>query len=116
MSKTEYVWSHGRLIEVETVDPSPGRRRQAKFAKVDLSKTARAAEAMENPLMLIWPLLFFLAWDAKSPTFTLSNEVLARYGVNRRAKYRALARLARAGLIRVQYDGKRAATVTLLED
>jgi hypothetical protein len=114
MSKT--VWSHGRRIEVETVDPFRGRRTQAKFAKVDLSKTARAAGAMKNPLMLIWPLLLFLAWDAKNPTFTLSNEILARYGVNRRAKYRALGRLARAGFIRVQYTGKQAPTVTLLKD
>jgi hypothetical protein len=44
----------------------------------------------------------------------LSNALLAKYGVHRNSKYRALAELEAAGLIRVDRWGKRAPRITLL--
>ena len=59
-------------------------------------------------------LLFYMAWKTKDRTFPLSNELCARYGVSRWAKYRALARLKNAGMIATQQLGRQAITVTLL--
>jgi hypothetical protein len=58
--------------------------------------------------------LFYVAWKTKDRTFPLSNELCARYGVSRWAKYRALARLKKAGMIATQRLGHQAMTVTLL--
>jgi len=61
---------------------------------------------------LIW--LLHLAWKRKCTTFGLSNTALARYGVSRETKRRALAKLEAAGLIKVERRPGRATIVTLL--
>jgi hypothetical protein len=55
-----------------------------------------------------------MAWKTGSRTFSLSNELLAQYGVTRWMKRRVLARLEKAGKIEIRQCGKRAPIVTLL--
>jgi hypothetical protein len=67
-----------------------------------------------SPGVLIAPLLIQLAWKTKSATFPLPNDLLARYGVDRKAKYWVLRRLEKAGRIRVRNDPGKPTMVTLL--
>jgi hypothetical protein len=58
--------------------------------------------------------LLHLAWRTKSPTFPVPNGQLEQHGVSRYAKYRALARLERAGLITVDRRVRKTLIVTLV--
>jgi hypothetical protein len=86
------------------------------FALVRLDWAADFAKAMREPIAIVMPLLAYLAWKEHSDTFHLSNKVLARYGVSRYTKYRALARLEKAGLIRVLQSPGRAPAIKLLTE
>jgi DNA-binding transcriptional ArsR family regulator len=118
VSKVEYVFRHGKRIEVEVLDPPKSRQLRkvtsAAFAKTYLSEAAARAKALNEPLVFIMPLLDHLAWKTKGATFPLSNELLARYGVSRKVKYRALRRLREAGIVDIQNSPGRAMIVTLL--
>ena len=52
--------------------------------------------------------------EEQKHTVSLSNAALARYGVSRETKRRALAKLEAAGLIKVERRPGRATIVTLL--
>jgi hypothetical protein len=78
------------------------------------SGPADVTEAMNTPGYMVFTLLAYLAWKTKSSTFVLSNDCLKRYGVDRDAKRRALARLEKAGVIRIERHGRHAPKVTLL--
>ena len=116
---TRFVARHGKRIEVETLpfeaQPSKARRREADlFSKMPLqwSNAATRAIGSRQCFVLIW--LLHLAWKRKCTTFGLSNTALARYGVSRETKRRALAKLEAAGLIMVERRLGRATIVTLL--
>jgi hypothetical protein len=79
-----------------------------------LEWTAGTAKAAGTPGAMVWILLPYMAWKAKSTTFPLSNTLLARFGVNRKTKYRILANLEKAGRIKIQHRNKQAPLVTLL--
>lgn len=113
-----YVMSHGRRIEVETLDtcvePTKTRRREAGlFIKVPVPSAIAMTKATRTPKALIGMLLLHLAWRARSKTFPVSNEMLKRYGVTRETKRRALAELEAAGLIKVERRRGRAPVVTV---
>jgi hypothetical protein len=95
--------------------PQPPKQQSEKdvFAMVPLAWAAEIAEEADMSSYMIFTLLAYLAWKAKGPTFTLSNDILKQYGISRWAKYRALARLERAGAISVRCDLGKAAVVTL---
>jgi hypothetical protein len=61
----------------------------------------------------VW--LLHLAWKVKSPTFPVPNGQLEQHGVSRYAKYRALVRLERAGLITVDRRDRKTLNVTMVE-
>jgi hypothetical protein len=98
-----YVIRGGRRIEVETIETGigakPWRRQTNSFAKVPLEWAARAAKATRTPQALVWVILLHMAWQAKGLPFPLPNTALARYGVSREMKRRALTALEFAGLV-----------------
>ena len=63
---------------------------------------------------MVLVLLLYLAWKTRNTTFSLSNELLARYGVPRYTIYRILANLEKAGWIKTRRRKKQALLVTLL--
>ena len=69
---------------------------------------------MSQPKAMVATVLRYQAWKAKGKPFALSNALLARYGVHRNTKYRALTELEAAGLIRLERRGKQALRITLL--
>jgi hypothetical protein len=118
MSRVRTIFSHGRCIEVVSADPAPPARKprgkKNNFALIPLDWAADVTAAMNTPGYMVFTLLAYLAWRTKSPTFVLSNDYLKRYGVDRDAKRRALARLEKAGVIRIERHGHHAPIVTLL--
>jgi hypothetical protein len=116
MSRVRTIFSHGKFMEVISADPAPctARKRKDGFAMVPLDWAADVASASNASSFMIFVLLPYLAWKAKSSTFVLSNDYLKRYGVSRETKRRTLARLEKVGVIRVQRQGFHAPIVTLL--
>jgi hypothetical protein len=118
LDRFRVVRAHGRDIGFEDVDlGAPARKTRGKtggFAQVPLDEAPDFAKATGTPGATVWVLLFYMAWKTRSQTFSLSNETLAQYGVSRWTKRRVLARLERAGLIKIQQRGHHAVTVTML--
>ena len=54
-----------------------------------------------HELPQVWVWLVYRAWQDKSSTIVVPNAALAKYGVSREVKRRALAELETAGLITV---------------
>ena len=119
MSNVYYVVRHGKRIAVVDIETPKSARKSRKamgdgFAIVPLAQAAEVAKAIDTPGYMVFTLLFYLAWKAKSSTFTLSNVYLRQFGVNRWAKYWALGQLEKAGIISVGRDPGKATVVTLL--
>ena len=114
---TDYVIRHGRRIRVGTLDtgaPVKTRRQTDPFVKASLRWAAAAAKATRTPQALVWIWLLRLAFEARSPTFTVPNGRLKGHGVSRFAKTRALANLETAGLINVERRPGKSPRVTLV--
>ena len=84
-----YVMSHGRQIEVETLDtgvepPKARRREPGLFIKVPVPSAIAMTEATRTPKALVGLLLLHMAWRSRSSKFSLSNEMLKRFGVTSR--------------------------------
>jgi hypothetical protein len=90
------------------------RKRSNPFVMVDLATEAAAAHAMGTQKHFVWLLVQYLAWKEKVQTVPLSNLALAKYGIDRRSKKRALAGLERAGLVRVIRHGSQSVRVVVL--
>jgi Bacterial regulatory proteins, gntR family len=112
-----YVIRQGERIAVETIksDAKPNRRMANSFAQVPLGWAAAAAKATKTPRAMVWVLLQHMAWQNDHAAFPVSNAVLAKYGVSREVKRRALASLESSGLIVVERRHGRAPVVTLIE-
>ena len=101
-------------------DPEPSKERQLRrkrsdpFVMVDLAAEAAAARAMGTQKHFVWLLVQYLTWKEKAQTVQLSNVALAKHGIDRRSKQRALADLERAGLIRVIRHGSQSVWVVVL--
>jgi hypothetical protein len=115
------VKAHGRLIEVEELDtgaaPSKRRQREAEaFVMVPLRLLAAASAAIRNRTpLLVLILLLYMKFEAHSPTFPCPNGLMERFGVSRKMKRLALAKLEAAGFITIQQSPRRSPIVTLLE-
>src|SRR5262249_29957289 len=59
--------------------------------------------------------LWFEVGRRKSREVKLTSAILERFGVNRKAKYRALESLEKAGLVRVRREPRRKPVVTILD-
>jgi hypothetical protein len=112
-----YVIRQEKRIAVETIksDATPKRHRANSFAQVPLGWAAAAAKATKTPRAMVWVLLQHMAWQNNGAAFPVSNAALARCGVSREVKRRALVALEAAGLIRVERQHGRAPVVTLID-
>jgi len=84
------------------------------FVKVPLWWIEQATRATRTPQAMVCIWLLYLSWQAKSATFPLPNDRLAKRGAERRMKTRALANLEKAGLITVERRAGKTPIVTLL--
>ena len=111
MSRLEQFKSKVAAVKVEIHQP---KKRNDKFARMELEWTAQAAQAANCPCCVVLAVIQFLIWDKKSLTISLPNAMLQRFGVSRWVKYRVLRDLERAGHIRLGRQGKRSLTITVL--
>ena len=118
MINPRWVTAHGKQIMVETLETPSVKaleaRKHQQFVKVPLQWAADVAKATGTRGAMVWILLLHMAWKTKSTTFSLSNVMLARYGVSREMKRRVLERLEASGLIKIERRRKRNPIVTLL--
>lgn len=103
------------LVPKRTRSKTPAGQPGEKFLKgpVPLNWLGRAAQ-LPGKSLHVGAALWFLKGLCRSNTITLSNGVLAVFGVDRHAKYRALNCLEQAGLIRCERHTGRSARVTIL--
>ena len=106
-------WAKKRLSELEAAAPVKRRNRKGAFVQVPLQWFEAATRATRSPQAFVSVWLLHLAWKAKSSTFPVPNDQLGQRGVDRHTKYRALARLERAGLITVDRRDRKTLIVTL---
>jgi hypothetical protein len=107
-------WAKKRLAELEAAAPVKRGNRKDAFVKVSLKWFEAATRATRSPQAFVAVWLLHLAWKAKSPTFRVPNGQLGQRGVDRHTKYRALARLERAGLITVDRRDRKTVIATLV--
>jgi hypothetical protein len=89
-------------------------RAKAPFVKVPIWWAVQAAEATGTNKALVWIWLRRLSWKAATTTFPVPNSKLKKLGVSRWQKTRALRELEAAGLIAVEWRGRKTPLVTML--
>jgi hypothetical protein len=119
---TEWRWAHGKRIEVVTVEsPDDGRTKATKAPPEErffgcpiwwLRAVLPVVKSKGELVVAMY--LFRLRHVTKNKTVVAPNKWLKEMGIDRRRKYRALARLERAGLVVVERHGKAAPEVTFL--
>ena len=118
MTNPRWVPAHGKEILVETLETPSMKaledRKHQQFVKLPLHWAADAANATGTRGAMVWILLLHMAWKTKSTTFSLTNVMLARYGVSREMKRRVLEKLEASGRIKIERRRKRNPIVTLL--
>jgi hypothetical protein len=106
-------WHARRLRELEAAAPKK-RKKPEEFAKVPLWWAKQMTAATKTKKALVGIVLLHTAWKTRRPTFPLPNGRLAKLGVSRLTKYRALRDLERAGLIVVERARHKTPIVTLV--
>jgi hypothetical protein len=103
------------LVPKRTRPKAPRRQSGEKFLKgpVPLNWLGRAAQ-LPGKSLHVGAAFWFLKGLCRTDTVTLSNGILAAFGVDRHAKYRALNCLEQAGLIRCERHTGRSPRVTIL--
>jgi hypothetical protein len=107
-------WHIRRRRELEAAAPLKRKRKIEPFVKVPLWWIAQATKATNTGKALVCVELLYAAWKAKRLTFPLPNGRLAKLGVTRETKRRALRDLERAGLIVVERPARKTPVVTLI--
>ncbi len=104
---------NGRLPERKRV--TVGARQTARFVRgpIPWGWICRAAQ-LPGAALAVSVALWHLAGMKRSETVSLSNGLMAELGVERHAKYRALAALEGAGLIMVKRQSGRSTVGTIL--
>jgi DNA-binding IscR family transcriptional regulator len=104
-----------KVVSADTTRPvRKPRGKNGGFALAPLEWTADIAKVLNAPDIILVNLMLYLSWKAKGEALLVSKEILRRYGVCRKTKYRVLARLEKAGRIQVHRQNKQAPYVTLL--
>jgi hypothetical protein len=90
------------------------KARKETFVKVPLWWIEQATQATRTQQAFVCIWLLHLAWKTKSASFPVPNDQLAKRGIDRKEKHRALTRLEAAGLISIERRERKTPIVTLL--
>jgi hypothetical protein len=116
MIERRYSPGLDQWVEVVETVTAGARRRQKRsdaFIVLPLAEAAAEFNALKCPTTLVWVALRYERWRQKGNTIRLPTALLRSWGLkSRTARARALARIERAGLVRVERRPGRAARVT----
>ena len=93
---------------------APRRRAEGAFVIAEIRQLRPAMQALACPAALVWMFLMYETRRRRTGTITVSNTALAEWGISRKVKYYALARLEADNLIAVSKAGKRSPLVRIL--
>jgi hypothetical protein len=96
--------------------PNETRRVGGAFVIIKISELKPAVDAVSDlgvSALVVWLCLVFETKRRRTNTVSLSNAMLRGWGVNRKAKYKALERFEKADLITVRRNGNRSPLVTV---
>lgn len=99
--------------KLQPAPPKGGKARKGAFVQVPLWWIEQATQVTRTQQAFVCIWLLHLAWKAKSVTFPLPNDRLAKRGISRTTKRRVLERLEAAGLITVERKHNKTPIVTL---
>jgi hypothetical protein len=102
-----------RLAELHAAAPVKRKKAQP-FAIVALDATAEAFRAVNCSKAMVYVWLVHQARMTGRRTIAVPNKVLAKYGVTRETKRRALKELEAGGLIELDQQPRKTPHVTLL--
>ena len=102
-----------RLAELHAAGPVK-RKKVEPFAAVELNGAAKAFAAMGCPKAMVYVWLVHRARMTGKRTVVMPNGGLAKYGVARETKRRALLELEAGGVIAVSRQSRKTPQVTLL--
>jgi hypothetical protein len=109
----------GAGIETQSLPPgnTAHRRVRGEFLKgpVPLAWLSAASRLSGKAALAVGLALWFESGRRRSKTIKLTGPIMARFGVNRKSKYRGLASLEREGLIEVVRVPRRNPVVTILD-
>jgi hypothetical protein len=103
-----------RKAELEAMAPVKRKKVAEVFVRVPLWWMEQVAEATNNRKALVAIELLYVHRKTKRLTFPLPNGRLAKRGISRETKRRALRDLERAGLITVERPPRKTPIVTLV--
>jgi hypothetical protein len=94
------------VTELETTASRRSKRKMTRaFVRLNLDEAAAGLKALGATAVLVWYALLYRAWAEKRDTVAVPTTLLGSWGLDRSARWRALTRLARAGLVRLEPQG-----------
>jgi len=102
-----------RLAELHAAAPAK-RKKTAPFAVVSLPAAAKAFAVANCPKAMLWLWLLHQTRKTGKRTVAVPNGAVAKYGVNRETKRRALRQWEAAGLVAIEQRSRKTPVVTLL--
>lgn len=108
-------WAKKRQAELEARAPKKRKKtdKVGPRVMVPLALFAMATTATKTPKAMFYAWLLYQTWHTGSDTVTVPNGALAKYGISREIKRRALKQLESAGLITVERPSRKTVIVTL---
>jgi hypothetical protein len=107
------AWAKNRLAMLKAAAPVK-RKKVEPYVKVPLGRAARAFTAVNCQKAMVYLWLVHQAAKTGKRTIPVPSEALAKYGVPRETKRRALRQLERGGLISLEQPLRKTPLATLL--
>jgi hypothetical protein len=106
-----------RLDELrgKPVGEARARRNGPRYVQLTELGAKAGFQALGCPLGMVWFEILYRVWKTGKTTVELGNKTLGQMGVSRWTKYRAFARLEKAGLIQVVKRDQKSLTIKLLK-
>jgi hypothetical protein len=116
MADTDFNVENLRIKDLPPLEPGVAwrRRTQREFVMMSREQSDRLDRAVNLGTERVFRHLLFLTWRAPDKPVVLANAELARKGIDRWAKRRALLELEALGLVRVGWRRKKLPMVTVL--
>jgi hypothetical protein len=107
------AWAKNRLAKLKAAAPVK-REKVEPYVKVSLERAAKSFTAVNCQKAMVYLWLVHQAAKTGTRTVSVPSETLAKYGVTRETKRRALRQLEHGGLISLEQQPRKTPIATLL--